>query len=85
MITAAAQQSAPPQTAAQIAAAQQSGPPQTAAQIAAARRKSNCVKEVERIQKRRDERRAAHQAIRETVETEIDTTRPHWEFELMIM
>ena len=52
--------------------------------LAAARRKSNCVKEVERIKQRREERRAAQQAIREQQETEIDTDTPNWEFALMI-
>ena len=52
--------------------------------VASARRKSNCVKEVERIKQRREVRRAAHQAIREQHETVYDTSRPNWEFESMI-
>ena len=52
--------------------------------LAAARRKSNCVKEVERIKQRREERRAMQHAIREQQETEIDTDTPNWEFALMI-
>lgn len=52
---------------------------------AAARvRKSNCVKEVEKIQQRRIERRAAQQAIREQHEQEFDVNVPSWEFEAMI-
>ncbi|XP_064605768.1 kinesin-like protein KIF2A [Liolophura sinensis] len=48
------------------------------------RRKSNCVKEVERIKQRREERRAAQVAIREVNETEYDTSQPNWEFGAMI-
>jgi len=49
-------------------------------------RKSNCVKEVEKIQQRRIERRAAHQLIREQHEQEYDTSVPKhpWEFSVMI-
>ena len=50
----------------------------------AAKRKSNCVKEVERIKQQRDARRAAQQAIREQFETEYDTSDPNWEFIRMI-
>lgn len=48
------------------------------------RRKSNCVKEVEKIKQRREERRAAQVAIREVNETEYDTSQPNWEFGAMI-
>lgn len=48
------------------------------------RRKSNCVKEVERIKQRREERRAHQQAVRELQDTEFDTTDPNWEFLSMI-
>lgn len=47
-------------------------------------KKSNCVKEVEKIQQRRIERRAAQQAIREQHEQEYDVSAPTWEFEAMI-
>jgi len=47
-------------------------------------RKSNCVKEVEKIQQRRIERRAAQQLIREQHEQENDTSLPAWEFSAMI-
>ncbi|KAK6188947.1 hypothetical protein SNE40_005018 [Patella caerulea] len=56
----------------------------TAAANAAARRKSNCVKEVELIKQRREERRAAHNAIKEVNETKYDTSDPNWEFLKMI-
>ncbi|ELU10751.1 hypothetical protein CAPTEDRAFT_167419 [Capitella teleta] len=46
------------------------------------RRKSNCVKEVEKIKQRRDERRAAQTVIQE--DTDVDRSRPHWQFEQMI-
>ncbi|KAL3868187.1 hypothetical protein ACJMK2_041019 [Sinanodonta woodiana] len=51
---------------------------------AAGRRKSNCVKEVEKIELRRKERRAAQLAIKEHVEQEYDTSEPNWEFLAMI-
>ena len=50
----------------------------------AARRKSNCVKEVEKIQQKRDERRAKHLAIKEQNEQQFDTADPNWEFQAMI-
>ncbi|KAK0052169.1 kinesin-like protein KIF2A, partial [Biomphalaria pfeifferi] len=51
---------------------------------AAARRKSNCVKEVEKIKQKRDDRRAAHLAIKEQYESHFDTSDPNWEFLAMI-
>ena len=48
------------------------------------RRKSNVVKEIEKIKQKRDERRAVQQAIREQVEQEYDTSDPNWEFKAMI-
>ncbi|XP_071116765.1 kinesin-like protein KIF2A [Haliotis cracherodii] len=48
------------------------------------RRKSNCVKEVEMIQKRREDRRAAQQAIKEVNEKNYDTSDPNWAFNAMI-
>lgn len=49
-----------------------------------ARRKSNCVKEVERIKQQREARRAAQQAVREQQEEQYDTSFPNWEFLAMI-
>lgn len=51
---------------------------------AAARRKSNCVKAVENIQKKRDERRAQQEAVRLKNEKEYDMSDPNWEFMAMI-
>lgn len=45
-------------------------------------RKSNCVKEVERIQQRRDERRAAQKAIKD--QPEYDPSNPNYDFLMMI-
>jgi hypothetical protein len=45
---------------------------------------SSCLKEVEKIKQRREERRAAQQALREQQEQEYDTSAPNWEFEAMI-
>ncbi|KAF7233144.1 hypothetical protein EG68_11050, partial [Paragonimus skrjabini miyazakii] len=45
-------------------------------------RKSNCVKEIERIQQRREERRAAQRAVRDQVE--LDPSNPSYEFHMMI-
>ncbi|KAK3773556.1 hypothetical protein RRG08_022267 [Elysia crispata] len=55
-----------------------------AANNAAARRKSNCVKEVEKIKQKREDRRAAHQLIKEQYESHFDTNDPNWEFLAMI-
>ncbi|XP_025108991.1 kinesin-like protein KIF2A isoform X2 [Pomacea canaliculata] len=52
--------------------------------VAGSRRKSNVVKEIEKIKQKRDERRAVHQAIREQAESEYDTSDPNWEFKAMI-
>ena len=48
------------------------------------RRKSNCVKEVERIEQRRKERRNQQAAIKEQQDIEYDTTDPNWQFAAMI-
>ncbi|KAK4468790.1 hypothetical protein MN116_007961 [Schistosoma mekongi] len=45
-------------------------------------RKSNCVKEIERIQQRREERRAAQKAVRDQID--LDPTNPSYEFYMMI-
>lgn len=49
-----------------------------------ARRKSNCVKAVEGIQKKRDERRANQEAARLKNERDYDMSDPNWEFLAMI-
>ena len=51
---------------------------------AAAKKKQSCVKEVEKIKQRREERRAAQQALREQHAEEYDTSVPNWEFDAMI-
>ncbi|CAH1772584.1 unnamed protein product [Owenia fusiformis] len=51
---------------------------------AANRRKSNCVKEVEKIQQKREKRRAGQAAIREDLSQNYDTSVPNWEFIAMI-
>lgn len=51
---------------------------------AADRRKSNCVKEVEKIEQRRKDRRKEQAAIREQQEVEYDTSDPNWQFSAMI-
>ncbi|CAH8863633.1 unnamed protein product [Trichobilharzia szidati] len=45
-------------------------------------RKSNCVKEIERIQQRREERRAAQKAVRDQID--LDPSNPSYEFHMMI-
>ncbi|CAH8452652.1 unnamed protein product [Schistosoma intercalatum] len=45
-------------------------------------RKSNCVKVIERIQQRREERRAAQKAVRDQID--LDPTNPSYEFHMMI-
>ena len=54
------------------------------AEQAPARRKSNCVKEVEKIEERRRARRAAQESIREREDVEVDKSVPNWEFLRMI-
>lgn len=61
--------------AAAAAAAAQSGPN--------APRKSSCVKEIERIQQRREERRAAQRAHRDQG-LDLDPSNPTYEFMMMI-
>ncbi|XP_061423735.1 LOW QUALITY PROTEIN: kinesin-like protein KIF2A [Lethenteron reissneri] len=48
------------------------------------RRKSNCVKEVEKMRRNREERRAQHQEIREKRAQDYDVSYPNWEFLVMI-
>ncbi|TRY64977.1 hypothetical protein DNTS_024648 [Danionella cerebrum] len=49
-----------------------------------ARRKSNCVKEVEKLQEKRERRRLQQQELREKRAQEIDTTVPNYEILQMI-
>lgn len=48
------------------------------------RRKSNCVKEVEKIKVKREQRRAQIDAIKEHREEKFDMSDPNWEFLAMI-
>ncbi|KAM9547932.1 kinesin-like protein KIF2A isoform 4-T4 [Salvelinus alpinus] len=57
---------------------------QTAQQLANARRKSNCVKEVEKLQEKRERRRIQQQELREKKAQEVDTTIPNYEILYMI-
>ncbi|XP_056397156.1 kinesin-like protein KIF2A isoform X2 [Hyla sarda] len=57
-------------------------PPASAQQNA--RRKSNCVKEVEKLQEKRERRRLQQQELREKRAQEVDTTTPNYEIMCMI-
>ncbi|XP_028314369.1 kinesin-like protein KIF2A isoform X2 [Gouania willdenowi] len=57
---------------------------QTQQQLQNARRKSNCVKEVEKLQEKRERRRLQQQEIREKRAQEVDTTIPNFEILNMI-
>ncbi|XP_038869578.1 kinesin-like protein KIF2A isoform X5 [Salvelinus namaycush] len=57
---------------------------QTAQQLTNARRKSNCVKEVEKLQEKRERRRIQQQELREKKAQEVDTTVPNYEILYMI-
>uniref|UniRef100_A0A8C5MQG4 Kinesin-like protein n=1 Tax=Leptobrachium leishanense TaxID=445787 RepID=A0A8C5MQG4_9ANUR len=48
------------------------------------RRKSNCVKEVEKLQEKREKRRLQQQELREKRAQEVDTTNPNYEIMCMI-
>uniref|UniRef100_A0A3B5B6A1 Kinesin-like protein n=1 Tax=Stegastes partitus TaxID=144197 RepID=A0A3B5B6A1_9TELE len=52
--------------------------------VMAARRKSNCVKEVEKLQEKRERRRLQQQELREKRAQEVDTTIPNYEIMYMI-
>ncbi|KAG7278317.1 hypothetical protein CRUP_029922 [Coryphaenoides rupestris] len=52
---------------------------QTQLQLQNARRKSNCVKEVEKLQEKRERRRIQQQELREKRAQEVDTTIPNYE------
>ncbi|XP_016092534.1 kinesin-like protein KIF2A isoform X1 [Sinocyclocheilus grahami] len=49
-----------------------------------ARRKSNCVKEVEKLQEKREKRRLQQQELREKKAQEVDATTPNYEIMCMI-
>uniref|UniRef100_A0A4W3K4W2 Kinesin-like protein n=1 Tax=Callorhinchus milii TaxID=7868 RepID=A0A4W3K4W2_CALMI len=49
-----------------------------------ARRKSNCVKEVEKLQEKREKRRLQQQEMREKRAQDVDSTNPNWEIMCMI-
>ncbi|XP_028268955.1 kinesin-like protein KIF2A isoform X2 [Parambassis ranga] len=57
---------------------------QTQQQLQNARRKSNCVKEVEKLQEKRERRRLQQQELREKRAQEVDTTVPNYEILNMI-
>ncbi|XP_030592763.1 kinesin-like protein KIF2A isoform X4 [Archocentrus centrarchus] len=57
---------------------------QTQQQLQNARRKSNCVKEVEKLQEKRERRRLQQQELREKRAQEVDTTIPNYEIMYMI-
>ncbi|XP_007890331.1 kinesin-like protein KIF2A isoform X9 [Callorhinchus milii] len=48
------------------------------------RRKSNCVKEVEKLQEKREKRRLQQQEMREKRAQDVDSTNPNWEIMCMI-
>ncbi|XP_038559826.1 kinesin-like protein KIF2A isoform X4 [Micropterus salmoides] len=68
----------PPQQPAQLTQAQ------AQQQLQNARRKSNCVKEVEKLQEKRERRRLQQQELREKRAQEVDTTIPNYEIMYMI-
>uniref|UniRef100_A0A8C8MAU8 Kinesin-like protein n=1 Tax=Oncorhynchus tshawytscha TaxID=74940 RepID=A0A8C8MAU8_ONCTS len=53
-------------------------------EIRATRRKSNCVKEVEKLQEKRERRRLQQQELREKKAQEVDVTVPNYEIMCMI-
>ncbi|CAL8318283.1 unnamed protein product [Lota lota] len=57
---------------------------QTLLQQQMARRKSNCVKEVEKLQEKREKRRLQQQELREKKAQEVDATLPNYEIMCMI-
>uniref|UniRef100_A0A8C2HU85 Kinesin-like protein n=1 Tax=Cyprinus carpio TaxID=7962 RepID=A0A8C2HU85_CYPCA len=57
---------------------------QTLLQQQNARRKSNCVKEVEKLQEKREKRRLQQQELREKRAQEVDATTPNYEILCMI-
>ncbi|XP_053481499.1 kinesin-like protein KIF2A isoform X3 [Ictalurus furcatus] len=77
-------ESALPPPAQQPAQPTQSQTQQSQQQLQNARRKSNCVKDVEKMQEKRERRRLQQQEIREKRAQEVDTTVPNYEIMQMI-
>ncbi|XP_072537598.1 kinesin-like protein KIF2A isoform X1 [Salminus brasiliensis] len=77
-------ESAPPPPAQQPAQPIQTQTQQSQLQQQNARRKSNCVKEVEKLQEKRERRRLQQQELREKRAQEVDTTVPNYEIMQMI-
>nr|XP_015223456.1 PREDICTED: kinesin-like protein KIF2A isoform X3 [Lepisosteus oculatus] len=75
-----------PEQAPQPAAQQQQQQSQQQQQLQQqnARRKSNCVKEVEKLQEKRERRRLQQQELREKRAQEVDATNPNYEIMYMI-
>ncbi|XP_075871197.1 kinesin-like protein KIF2A [Nelusetta ayraudi] len=63
---------------------QNTQPAQPPAQQQQPRKKSNCVKEVEKLQEKRERRRLQQQELREKRAQEVDTTVPNYEIVQMI-
>ncbi|XP_023658582.2 kinesin-like protein KIF2A isoform X1 [Paramormyrops kingsleyae] len=63
---------------------QMQAPMQSQLQQQNARRKSNCVKEVEKLQEKRERRRLQQQELREKRAQEVDVTIPNYEIMYMI-
>uniref|UniRef100_A0A9J8AGW3 Kinesin-like protein n=1 Tax=Cyprinus carpio carpio TaxID=630221 RepID=A0A9J8AGW3_CYPCA len=63
---------------------QQNGTSHSFLCVSAARRKSNCVKEVEKLQEKREKRRLQQQELREKRAQEVDATTPNYEILCMI-
>ncbi|KAM9821563.1 kinesin-like protein KIF2A isoform 3-T3 [Syngnathus typhle] len=80
------QQAQPPQAPTQQQLQNESlHPPLTRKEIGQlSRRKSNCVKEVEKLQEKREKRRLQQQELREKRAQEVDTTIPNYEIMCMI-
>uniref|UniRef100_A0A7N8WMZ9 Kinesin-like protein n=1 Tax=Mastacembelus armatus TaxID=205130 RepID=A0A7N8WMZ9_9TELE len=66
------------------AIAPQPAPKETLIQQQNARRKSNCVKEVEKLQEKREKRRLQQQELREKRAQEVDVNLPNYEIMCMI-
>uniref|UniRef100_A0AAY4D0V9 Kinesin-like protein n=1 Tax=Denticeps clupeoides TaxID=299321 RepID=A0AAY4D0V9_9TELE len=74
----------PPQQSTPPSQSQTQSQMQSQAQQQNARRKSNCVKEVEKLQEKRERRRLQQQELREKKAQEVDTTVPNYEILQMI-
>ncbi|XP_030114115.1 kinesin-like protein KIF2A isoform X2 [Taeniopygia guttata] len=78
----------PPARDARVVASARSRPTQLPEQSSSsqqnARRKSNCVKEVEKLQEKREKRRLQQQELREKRAQDVDATNPNYEIMCMI-